>query len=76
VPGHHKGAAEWCGDDHTAARACGRRRRLGGTWGANGPPVPSHASSRAWRAPHQRPVMAGQSGAGGALENGGSGLEP
>jgi hypothetical protein len=34
--------------------------------GAMAPTAPGHANSRAWRAPHQSPVMAGRSGAGGA----------
>jgi hypothetical protein len=46
VSGHHKGATEWCGDDHTAARAGGRRQRLGSTRGTMAPPAPSHTSLR------------------------------
>jgi hypothetical protein len=76
VPGHHKGAAEWCGDDHMVVRAGGQCRRLGGTRGAMAPLAPSHASSKAWRTPHQHPVMASRSGARGASEHDGSGSEP
>jgi hypothetical protein len=46
VSGHHKGATEWCGDDHTVAHAGGRRQRLGSTRGATTPPAPSHTSLR------------------------------